>query len=47
MAGTRRLKNFSVSCFMVQIYKSDIVDLLRGDDEPIRVLKLEYYDECA
>ena len=27
---------------MVQIYKSEIVDLLRADDEPIRALQLEY-----
>ena len=29
---------------MVQIYKSEIVDLLRADDEPIRPLHLEF---CA
>ena len=27
---------------MVQIYKSEIVDLLRADDEPIKALRLEY-----
>ena len=45
MATDNGLEDLKVSCFMVQIYKSHIVDLLRGDDEPIRALQLEYYDE--
>lgn len=41
-ANNSGLKNFKVSCFMVQIYKSYIVDLLRGDDDPILALRLEF-----
>ena len=32
---------------MVQIYKSCIVDLLRGEDDPILALQLQYDDEVA
>ena len=42
VAKEKRLKGLKVSCFMVQIYKSDIVDLLRADDAPIRALQLAY-----
>lgn len=41
-AIAKGLKNFKVTCFMVQIYKSHIKDLLRRDDDPICALHLEF-----
>jgi hypothetical protein len=39
-AREKGLKNFKVTCFMVQIYKSLITDLLRAADAPIYALQL-------
>ena len=47
MAIKKGLTNFKASCFMVQIYKSYIVDLLRGADDPILALQLEQLNGSA
>ena len=44
-AIAKGLKNFKVTCFMVQIYKSHIKDLLRRDDDPILALHLDFNDD--
>ena len=38
------LKNFKVSCTMIQLYKSQMTDLFRSEEDPILALNLVYHN---